>query len=127
MPSGSKPGERRGGRVKGKLNEITILGKDAIAAGGQEAYQFHLKVMRNDLECGVCRGSGKAPYEKDEDTHRRKCVSCGGDGKERIKPETRLHASENVFDRWLPKLKSMEHVGNENKPIQHEHKVKFVD
>lgn len=48
MPSGSKPGERRGGRVKGTPNHITAEQRRHAAESGLMPLEYMLQVMRND-------------------------------------------------------------------------------
>ena len=48
MPRGSAPGERRGGRQKGTLNERTAEMLAEIEAGGEMPLAFMLRVMRDE-------------------------------------------------------------------------------
>lgn len=47
MARGSKPGERRGGRVAGVRNKATQDQRDAVAASGQTPLDYMLSVMRD--------------------------------------------------------------------------------
>ncbi len=116
-----KKGDRKpetSGRRKGGQNKSTVEGKERIERYGKEAIEFHYDVMTNKVECGVCRGSGKAPFKKGEGIGRRACVSCGGDGLERIDPKTRQSSADSLLDRYLPKLKAVEHAGPGGGPIE---------
>jgi hypothetical protein len=65
MPSGSLPGERRGGRAKGALNKKTVEQIKAIEAGGLMPLDFMLQVLRDtSLEYDVrLDAAGRAaPY-----------------------------------------------------------------
>jgi len=53
MPSGSKPGERRGGRKKGTPNKITVQVKEALnkcykAIGGDKAFAEWARLNRSE-------------------------------------------------------------------------------
>jgi hypothetical protein len=47
MPSGAKPGERRGGRQKGTPNKFPAEVQAAIAATGETPRDYMLRVMRD--------------------------------------------------------------------------------
>ncbi len=154
-----------GGKVAGKPNNATIIGKERLETYGGEAEELHMAIIRNQLRCGVCRGNPEDPttcksryklkeekececlvrdgpdegdYHADPDCWRcsgtgmailglRTCQSCNGTGMEACDPKTRQNSADSVYDRWKPKLKAIEHSGDPDNPIQHEHKVKFVD
>ncbi len=48
MPSGSQPGERRGGRQKGTPNRATAARQAEIAASGETPLDYMLRVMRDE-------------------------------------------------------------------------------
>lgn len=62
---GSKPGERRGGRVKGTKNKRTAAVEAAVSASGLTPLEYMLKVMRDDQQSLATRmdaAKGAAPY-----------------------------------------------------------------
>ena len=48
MSRGSRPGERRGGRIKGTRNKATATREAAIAASGLTPLDYLLSVMRDE-------------------------------------------------------------------------------
>ena len=44
---GSRPGERRGGRVKGSPNKVTAQRQAEIAASGETPLDYMIRVMRD--------------------------------------------------------------------------------
>jgi hypothetical protein len=78
MPSGSKPGEKRGGRKKGTPNKRESLRRQAIAQTGVTPLEFMLGVMANTGNPPLMRldaAKSAAPY-----VHARlQAVTIGGD------------------------------------------------
>jgi hypothetical protein len=65
MPSGSLPGERRGGRAKGALNKKTVEQIKAIEAGGLMPLDFMLQVLRDpslEYDIRLDAAGRAAPY-----------------------------------------------------------------
>jgi hypothetical protein len=65
MPSGSKPGERRGGRQKGTRNKRESLRQQAIEQTGVTPLEFMLNIMRNSTNSLLMRldaAKSAAPY-----------------------------------------------------------------
>jgi len=69
MPSGSKPGERRGGRQRGTPNKSTLLKHDAIKAAATDPnlspLDFLLNLMRQedlDLEVRIAVAQQALPF-----------------------------------------------------------------
>ncbi len=50
-----------GGKVAGKPNNATIIGKERLEQYGGEAEELHMAIIRNQLRCGVCRGNPDDP------------------------------------------------------------------
>ncbi len=50
-----------GGKVAGKPNNATIIGKERLETYGGEAEELHMAIIRNQLRCGVCRGNPDDP------------------------------------------------------------------
>lgn len=117
MPRGAKPGERRGGRAAGKPNKATAITRELLMNWAGKAIDFHVAVLDNDLQCGVCRGTGKTKFQSGKGEGERKCQSCWGSGKERIDPRTRQTSADSILDRAVPKLKAIEHSDPGGKPI----------
>ncbi len=65
---------------------------------------------RPNPDCWRCSGTGIAILGL------RTCQSCNGTGMEAIDPSDRQKSADSVYDRWKPKLKAIEHSGNEEKP-----------
>lgn len=40
---------------------------------------------------------------------------------------TQIAAAQTLLDRSVPKLSQIQHVGDEDQPLQHEHRVIFVN
>jgi hypothetical protein len=78
MPSGSKPGEKRGGRKKGTPNKRESVRRQAIAQAGVTPLEFMLGVMGNTNNPPLMRldaAKSAAPY-----VHARlQAVTLGGD------------------------------------------------
>lgn len=78
MPSGSKPGEKRGGRKKGTPNKRESVRRQAIAQTGVTPLEFMLGVMANTGNPPLMRldaAKSAAPY-----VHARlQAVTLGGD------------------------------------------------
>src|ERR1700722_6766235 len=65
MPSGSKPGERRGGRQKGTRNKRESLRQQAIEQAGVTPLEFMLNIMGNASNPTLMRldaAKSAAPY-----------------------------------------------------------------
>jgi len=67
MPRGAKPGERRGGRVKGVPNKITLKREQELAEGGVMPLDVMLRTMRklwkgNKRVAACALAKDAAPY-----------------------------------------------------------------
>ena len=102
MPSGSKPGERRGGRQKGTRNKRESLRQQAIEQTGVTPLEFMLGVMANADNSPLMRldaAKSAAPY-----VHARlQSVTLGGDPENPLRHE---HATDlsNLSDADLDRL-----------------------
>lgn len=108
------------GKKAGQQNKATLEGKERVERYGKEAIEFHHAVMTNKLPCGVCRGEGKTKFQPGGDSDKpslRTCQSCWGSKMERIDPKVRQGSAESLLDRYLPKLKHVEHANDEDHPL----------
>jgi hypothetical protein len=102
MPSGSKPGERRGGRQKGTRNKRESLRQQAIEQTGVRPLEFMLNIMgnaNNPLLMRLDAAKSAAPY-----VHARlQSVTLGGDPENPLRHE---HATDlsNLSDADLDRL-----------------------
>lgn len=115
MPAGCKPGERRGGREKGKPNRATLEISERLARLKCDTISGLAKIALRDVPCGVCFGKGRTKYKlptgegEPQRIGERVCESCFGTLKERISPETSLKAYSELAQYEHPKRKAIEH------------------
>lgn len=117
------------GKKAGQQNKATIEGKARVEAYGKEAIEFHHAVMTNTLPCGVCRGLGKTKYQPggSEDGKPRTCQSCWNSKMERIDPKVRQASAESLLDRFMAKLKHVEHSGTVDHEITQGYRLEVFD
>lgn len=114
---------------------------------GADPFEGMAKIALGDVQCNLCRGTLLSPVLLPEGEHssecaksdgeenecscegitKRRCQSCKGTGRELVSPELRgkMYAELANYDR--PKLKAIEHTGVDGGPIQHEHRIVFVE
>jgi hypothetical protein len=102
MPSGSKPGEKRGGRKKGTPNKRESVRRQAIAQTGVTPLEFMLGVMANTGNPPLMRldaAKSAAPY-----VHARlQAVTIGGDPANPLRHEHAIDLS-SMSDKDLAEL-----------------------
>jgi hypothetical protein len=75
--------------------------------------------VNNNVPCAVCRGAKKTRFQPGNSAGgaaERTCQSCWGSGMERIEPKESAKAAATLLEYCHPKLKSIEHSGNDEKP-----------
>ncbi len=104
---------RKGGRPPGSKDLHTLMGRENIKRYTVEATEFAVSVMRDRVPCNVCDGTGKQPIEGQPGKfHDRKCSSCKGRRRDRLRPELRFAAACEIMDRGgVPREKAMEISG----------------
>jgi hypothetical protein len=123
-----KPRPPTAGRRKGTPNKRTAL----LASANIKCNPFEVldQIARGELECNVCKGTGKTKYQPshgEEHYLERRCQSCYGSGKEKIGPRDRGWAAAELASYLQPKLKAIELTGGAGGPLQHAHTIKFVE
>jgi len=115
MPRGSKPGEHRGGRRKGTPNKATAARQVQVAASGKTPLDVMLDNMRFAHEQAERLmedlNEGSATTQLSEVMKWRQ-----------IAQEAAKDAAPYVH----PKLSSVEHGGNDKKPVQMRMTIQFV-
>lgn len=116
---GCKPGERRGGRVKGQPNRKTIEVAETLARLKCDPIAGMARIANGDVDCGVCHGKGRTKYQpaRGEAIAERTCESCYGSGKERISPELKGKMHAELAQYLLPKRKAIEVSGPGGGPL----------
>lgn len=133
MAPGAKPGERRGGRVKGQPNRKTLEFQALLDRMKCDPRKVMALIVLNELPCGVCRGKGRTKYampvgEGEEPKIReRVCQSCYGTKMESCNPELRGKMAAEMTQYLQPKRKAIEYTGEGGGPIQSTHRIVFVD
>jgi hypothetical protein len=100
MPSGPRPGERRGGRKKGTPNKRESIRRKAIEQTGTTPVEFMLGVMsENPLAMRLDAAKSAAPY-----VHARlQAVTIGGDPDNPLRHEHAIDLS-SMSDEDLAEL-----------------------
>lgn len=119
MPAGSKPGEHRGGRKPGTPNKPTQLLRERLAAIGCDYVGFLALTVKNEVPCGVCRGTGRTKFKSTSGKPAvRECQSCWGDKLERLDPKLRVQAAATLMEYCEAKRKAVEVTGDEGGPVE---------
>jgi hypothetical protein len=109
MPAGAKPGQRRGGRKKGTPNKSTQTVEQMCQRLNCNPHEYMALVVINRVPCGVCRGSNKTPFTKEDGTKgMRPCQSCWGSLMENCSPELRGKMAAELAQYLAAKRKALE-------------------
>ena len=114
-------GTRIGGRQKGTPNKISGTIKYRLQQLGCDPIRFLAKVVNNDVQCGVCRGTGITAFQPQhgDEPGKRLCQSCWGSKLERLSPKERAWAAGELLQYCESKLKQVDHTSSDgsNRPI----------
>ncbi len=128
--SGSRPGERRGGRKKGTRNRVAQSyderWKRLVAENpGSDIQELAVMILAGKVQCGTCHGKKRTSYvDKDGKRFTRICESCDGTGLEKISIADRLKVMAIIAGRVWPERKAVEVTGEDGGPI--EHKIELI-
>ena len=111
MARGSKPGERRGGRVKGTPNKATQDVQAKLAAIGCDPFEGMAKLASGEVPCLMCRESGHLPSGDP-------CPKCLGTGAEVVPVEVRGRMHSELAQYVAPKRKAVEMSGPNGGAVQ---------
>ncbi len=107
-----KPGTPKpngSGRKKGQLTKSRQAVIDRIEELGCDLVGYLTLTVKNEVPCGVCRGTGKTKYQAGQDKVRqRDCQSCWGSKLERLKPSERADAAGLLMKYCYPAMQSIE-------------------
>jgi hypothetical protein len=93
---------------------------------GCEPFEGMAHIAMNNLPCGVCRGTGKTRYKRDDgELHERVCQSCYGTLYEACSPEVRGKMYTELAKYCAPQLKAIEHTGKGGEDIGIRWSVEF--
>lgn len=122
-------GKKTGGRKPGSLNKRNGTIRERLIALNCDIIEYLALTVKNEVPCGVCRGTGKTKFQPAGSTRfsgERTCQSCWGSKLERLKPSERREAASDLLQYTETKLKAIEHQGPGGGPIQHAHTIKLV-
>ena len=101
--------KKTGGRVAGTPNKKTKALIDKLEELGCDPIEGMAKIAMNDVECGICGGSGKV-----ED---KPCEPCFGSGKIQSSIELRGNMYKELAQYVAPKRKAIEHTGADGEAL----------
>lgn len=128
MPSGSKPGEYRGGRRKGTPNKATVTIQQTLARLGVDPFEGMALIAKGEIPCGACHQRGKTKVKAaDGSFYERTCESCYGSKLEKVSPETRAKMYAELAQYVAPKRKAVELSGPEGGPVDNTMRLIFVE
>ncbi len=129
MRGGKRAGAGRPAGVKDSTprGEHKTLSARACAIHGIDPFEVAAMIAKGELPCMVCRGKGKTKYQPARgEIKERTCESCYGSGREKIAPRERLLAAKFLGDKQEGNRISVQHSGDEDSPLRHTIKVRFV-
>lgn len=123
-------GVKTGGRKRGSPNKKSAAIRERLLELGCDHVEYLALTVNNQIECGICRGTGKTPFQPRAGSKSkgvRICQSCWGSKLERLRPSERQQAATDLLKFTHPTLKAVEVTGGDGGPIQHRVKVVYVD
>ncbi len=94
---------------RGKVTQGQASVRERLERLGCDLIQYLALTVKNEVPCGVCRGTGKTKFQAGNDNiGTRVCQSCWGSKLERLKPSERADAAGLLMKYCYSTMQSVE-------------------